>query len=83
MPTIYSLSPYLGPVTGGTKVQATGDDFSKHCNLTMRFGTTKVWGNLTENGIVTNLKIDTDEFAMSDLKKNMLVSYSPNKLGFF
>ena len=30
---------------------------------------------LTENGIVTNLKIDTDEFAMSDLKKNMLVSY--------
>ena len=31
---------------------------------------------LTENGIVTDLKIDTDEFDMSDLKKNMLVSYN-------
>ena len=31
---------------------------------------------LTENGIVTNLKIDADEFDMSNLKKNMLVSYN-------
>ncbi|RHT86563.1 S-layer homology domain-containing protein [Butyricicoccus sp. AM27-36] len=30
---------------------------------------------LTENGIVTDLKIDVDDFAMSTLKKNMLVSY--------
>ena len=31
---------------------------------------------LTENGIVTDLKIDADEFDMSNLKKNMLVSYN-------
>ena len=30
---------------------------------------------LTENGIVTDLKIDVDDFNMSNLKKNMLVSY--------
>ena len=30
---------------------------------------------LTENGIVTDLKIDVDDFSMSTLKKNMLVSY--------
>ncbi|MEE0154214.1 MAG: S-layer homology domain-containing protein [Agathobaculum butyriciproducens] len=30
---------------------------------------------LTENGIVTDLKIDVDDFNMSKLKKNMLVSY--------
>ena len=30
---------------------------------------------LTENGIVTDLKIDTADFDMSKLKKNMLVSY--------
>ena len=31
---------------------------------------------LTENGIVTDLKIDADEFDMADLSKNMLVSYN-------
>ena len=31
---------------------------------------------LTENGIVTDLKIDADEFDISDLSKNMLVSYN-------
>ncbi len=30
---------------------------------------------LTEKGVVTDLKIDTEDFDMSQLKKNMLVSY--------
>jgi len=52
MPSIHSLAPYQGPISGGTEVKVFGNDFSKHCNLTVRFGTTTVWGKLVESGVV-------------------------------
>lgn len=44
-PTLISITPAVGPITGNTKINLTGSDFSTHCNVTVKFGTIEVNGD--------------------------------------
>jgi len=50
MPLIFSISPKIGPLEGGTTVLVEGSDFSNSCQITCRFATIEVQGTLTSDG---------------------------------